>query len=189
MKKNLYKILFPKKVDERINIGSVITIENDTEYVVIGFELCEDFCNVIFVTRNNYLQANPTLHKCSVDSEKMTFIEQLDKKETLTYYTKLKLMGLDLNLETREQIKEQSKDILCKRRLDIDFNGLGGTFIVTSIITLFTMLIGRLIISKALFLLFVSILCIVMSILLFFISILSCDIIIRWERIDSSVKR
>ena len=116
----------------------------------------------------------------------MKFIKQLDKNETLAYYTKLKLMGLDLNLETRKQIKEQSKDILCTRRFYIDFNRLGGTFIVISIITLFTMLIGRLIIAKTLFLLFVSILCIVMGILLFFISILilSCDISIRWERID-----
>ena len=184
MKKNLYNVLFPKKVDERIDIGSVIKLKNDIEYVVIGFELCEDFCNVIFVTKNNYLQANPLLHKCSVDSEKMTFIEQLDKKEALAYYTKLKLLGLDLTLETREQIREQSETILCKRRLDIDLNELGGTFIVTGIITLFTMLIGRLVIAKTLFLLFALILCIVMGSLLFFLSILSCDISIRWERID-----
>ena len=185
MKKKLYDILFPKKVDERIDVGSVIRLEAYTEYVVLGFEVCDWYCNVVAVKRDNYLQANPLLHKCSVDSEKITFIEQLDKNETLAYYTKLKLMGLDLNLETRKQIKEQSKDILCKRRLDIDFSGLGGTFIVISIITLFTMLIGRLIIAKTLFLLFVSILCIVMGILLFFISILilSCDISIRWERI------
>ena len=186
MKKKLYDILFPKKVDERIDVGSVIRLEAYTEYVVLGFEVCNWYCNVVAVKRDNYLQANPLLHKCSVDSEKMTFIEQLDKKETLVYYTKLKLMGLDLNLETRKQIKEQSKDILCKRRFDIDFNELGGTFIVISIITLFTMLIGRLVIEKILSLLFVSILCIIMGILLFFISILilSCYISIKWERID-----
>ena len=186
MKKKLYDILFPKKVDERIDVGSVIRLEAYTEYVVLGFEVCDWYCNVVAVKRDNYLQANTLLHKCSVDSEKMIFIEQLDKKETLVYYTKLKLMGLDLNLETRKQIKEQSKDILCKRRFDIDFNGLGGTFIVISIITLFTMLIGRLVIEKTLFSLFVSILCIIMGILLFFISILilSCYISIKWERID-----
>ena len=191
MKKKLYDILFPKKVDERIDVGSVIRLEAYTEYVVLGFEVCDWYCNVVAVKRDNYLQANPLLHKCSVDSKKMKFIKQLDKNETLAYYTKLKLMGLDLNLETRKQIKEQSKDILCKRRFDIDFNGLCGKFIlisiVISIITLFTMLIGRLIIAKTLFLLFVSILGIVMGgILLFFISILilSCDIIIRWKRID-----
>ena len=186
MKKKLYDILFPKKVDERIDVGSVIRLEAYTEYVVLGFEVCDWYCNVVAVKRDNYLQANPLLHKCSVDSKKMKFIKQLDKNETLAYYTKLKLMGLDLNLETRKQIKEQSKDILCKRRFDIDFNGLGGTFIVISIITLFTMLIGRLIIAKTLFLLFVSILCIVMGILLLFfinILILSCGISIRWERI------
>lgn len=188
MKKTLYDILFPKKVDERIDIGSVITIENDTEYVVIGFEVCDYFCNVIYVTRNHYLQANPLLHKSIVGSEKLTFIEQLDKKEALSYYMKLKLMGLDLNLETREKIKEQSENVLCKRKLDIDLNELGGTFIVTIIISVMTILIGRLIITKTLFSLFVSILCIIMGILLLGISIFSCDICILWKRIDRDKK-
>ena len=117
--KNLYEILFPKEVDERIDTGSVITLETDTEYVVLGFEVCDWYCNVVAVKRDNYLQANPLLHKCSVDSKKMKFIKQLDKNETLTYYMKLKLLGINHNLKTREQIKEQSKDVICNSRYDI----------------------------------------------------------------------
>ena len=119
MKKKLYDILFPKKVDERIDVGSVIRLEAYTEYVVLGFEVCDWYCNVVAVKRDNYLQANPLLHKCSVDSKKMKFIKQLDKNETLTYYMKLKLLGINHNLKTREQIKEQSKDVICNSRYDI----------------------------------------------------------------------
>lgn len=51
MKKGLYEILFPKEVDKRIDTGSVITLENDTEeYVVLGFEVCGVFCNAILVS-------------------------------------------------------------------------------------------------------------------------------------------
>ena len=62
--KNLYEILFPKEVDERIDTGSVITLENDTEYVVLGFEVCGVFCNAIIVSIDEYLKANPLLEVC-----------------------------------------------------------------------------------------------------------------------------
>ena len=61
MKKNLYEILFPKEVDERIDTGSVITLETDTEYVVLGFEVCGVFCNAIIVSIDEYLKSNPLL--------------------------------------------------------------------------------------------------------------------------------
>ena len=119
MKKNLYEILFPKEVDERIDTGSVITLETDTEYVVLGFEVCGVFCNAIIVSIDEYLKVNPLLQVCLLGIDKMSFIKQLDKKETLAYYMKLKLLGINHNLKTREQIKEQSKDVICNSRYDI----------------------------------------------------------------------
>ena len=179
MKKNLYEILFPKEVDERIDTGSVITLETDTEYVVLGFEVCGVFCNAIIVSIDEYLKVNPLLQVCPLGIDKMSFIKQLDKKETLAYYTKLKLLGINHNLKTREQIKEQSKDVTCKSRYDIDLSKIGCIVLFISILTLLVLLVVSLL-TKIFFLFVVSVLCILVCC----ISLISCHKIIKWERID-----
>lgn len=179
MKKSLYGVLFPKKVDERIDIGSVITIENDTEYVVLGFEVCDCYCNAVVVTRDHYLQANPLLHECIVGLEKLSFVEQLDKKEALAYYMKLRLTELDIVLETRENIKEQSEDVYCKLRFGIDmtfFDESDGSFILLGMAILLILLIGSLLTKKFL-LLFVVVLGIIA------LSIVICGGGMEWEQI------
>ena len=184
MKKKLYDILFPKKVDERIDVGSVIKLENDTEYVVIGFAAYEDYCNAFVVSRDQYLKANPRLHDCCVGVEKMRFIKQLDKDEALSYYMKLKLMGLKLNLETREQIKERSENILCKRKICINWYETGESFIrlTLTLLVIIVMILMTSLITKNFVLTFVAVVGLSVGIVIWFISFLSC-FITEWVRI------
>lgn len=109
----------------------------------------------------------------------MSFIKQLNKNEVLAYYMKLKLFGINHNLETREQIKERSKDVTCKSRLAIDLSKTGGICLFIDILILLVLLFVSLI-TKNFFLLFVSVLCILVCC----ISLISCHRIIKWERID-----
>lgn len=185
MKKKLYDILFPKKVDERIDVGSVIPLEAYTEYVVLGFEVCDWYCNVVAVKRDQYLKANPRLHDCCVGVEKMRFIKQLDKDEALSYYMKLKLMGLKLNLETRKQIKERSDNIVCKRKLSINWYEAGESFIrpTLTLLVIIVMILLTSLITKNFVLTFVAVVGLSVGIIIWFISFLSC-FITEWVRIN-----
>lgn len=154
MKKSLYGVLFPKKVDERIDMGSVVRL-CIVDYVVLGFEVRDTECIAYLVERKQYLKSNPTISQCNVKLENMKFIEQLDKKETLAYYMNLKLMGVNLNLDTRKGIKEQSENVYCKHRLQSDATVVAQAYACIAFSILLLMLIGG-IIAKDFFVLLLS---------------------------------
>ena len=89
------------------------------------------------------------------------------------------MLGINHNLKTREQIKEQSKDVTCKSRYDIDLSKIGCIVLFISILTLLVLLVVSLL-TKIFFLFVVSVLCILVCC----ISLISCHKIIKWERID-----